>query len=50
VQHWVIGKIPAEGEQITINFDLEEYVSPCTKPNDDKVACYYVMTDAFFFR
>ena len=50
VQHWIIGKIPAEGEKITINFDLEEYISPCTKPNDDKVACYYVMTDAFFFR
>ena len=50
IHHWMIGKIPPKGEQLTIDFDLEEYISPCTKPNDDKVACYYVMADAFFYR
>ena len=50
VQHWLIGQIPPQGETLTLNFDLDEYISPCTKPNDDKVACYYVMVDAFFYR
>ena len=50
VQHWLIKGIPAKGEKITLNFDLENYISPCTKPNDDKVACYYVMADAFFYQ
>ena len=50
VQHWAIGQIPPEGEHLTIDFNLDEYISPCEKPNADKVACYYVMADAFFFR
>ena len=50
VQHWLIKGIPAEGEKITLNFDLDEYISPCTKPNDQYVACYYVMADAFFYQ
>lgn len=50
VQHWLIKGIPAEGENLTLNLDLDEYVSPCTKPNDAYVACYYIMADAFFYR
>ena len=50
VHHWLITDIDPEGEQLTLNFNLDEYISPCTKPNDDKVACYYVMADAFFYR
>lgn len=50
VQHWLIKGIPAEGEKLTLNFDLDEYISPCTKPNDAYVPCYYVMADAFFYK
>lgn len=50
IHHWLITDIDPDGEQLTLNFDLDEYISPCTKPNDDKVACYYVMADAFFYR
>lgn len=50
VHHWLITGIAPEGEQLTLNFDLDEYISPCTQPNADKVACYYVMADAFFYR
>lgn len=49
VQHWAIGDIPAEGETMTLDFNLEEYVSPCKEPNHQYVACYYVMVDAFYF-
>ena len=49
VQHWLISDIPAKGETLTLDFDLDEYISPCTKPNDQYVACYYVMADAFFY-
>lgn len=50
IQHWQLDRIPEEGETITLNFDLEEYVSPNKKPNAEYVACYYVMVDAFFFK
>ena len=50
IHHWMISEIPAEGEEVTLDLDLEEYISPCTKPNDNQVACYYVMGDAFFFQ
>lgn len=50
VQHWMISGLPVSGGEIVINFDLENYISPCTKPNDSYVACYYVMTDAFFYK
>ena len=50
IHHWLITGIPTKGKQLTLDFDLEEYISPCTKPNDDKVACYYVMADAFFYQ
>lgn len=49
IQHWLIRDIPAAGETLTLNFDLEEYISPCTAPNQQYVACYYVMADAFFY-
>lgn len=50
VQHWLIKGIPAAGEKLTLNLDLDEYISPCTRPNDAYVACYYVMADAFFYQ
>ena len=49
IQHWLIRDVPAAGETLTLNFDLEEYISPCTAPNQQYVACYYVMADAFFY-
>lgn len=50
IHHWLIRNIPAEGEKITIDLNLDEYISPCTEPNAQYVACYYVMADAFFYQ
>lgn len=50
IHHWIIRDITKGGEQLTLDLNFDEYISPCTKPNDDKVACYYVMADAFFFK
>ncbi|MCR5049490.1 MAG: hypothetical protein K6A36_00230 [Paludibacteraceae bacterium] len=50
IHHWIIRDIRTGGEKLTLDLNLDEYISPCTKPNDDKVACYYVMADAFFFK
>ncbi len=53
VQHWRITTDPSEWatkwKDATIDFNLEEYVSPCTEPNQQYVACYYVMVEAFYF-
>lgn len=53
VQHWSIDIRPDKWETMwkdaTIDFNLEEYISPCTEPNHQYVACYYVMVDAFYF-
>lgn len=48
VQHWRI-RVKPEWKTLTLDFNLEEYVSPCTEPNQQYVACYYVMADAFFY-
>lgn len=45
-QYWVINDIPKDG-RITIDLDLDEYVSDREKPNDAYVANYYVMADIF---
>lgn len=50
VQHWVIGQIPAEGETITLDFDLDEYISKNTSPRAESVAQYYVEVDAFGYK
>lgn len=50
IHHWLISGLSSKGTQLTLDFNLDDYISPCTKPNDDKVACYYVMTDAFFYQ
>ncbi len=49
VQHWLIKWNPLQSKTITLDFNLEEYVSPCTEPNQQYVACYYVMADAFLY-
>ncbi|MBO4690215.1 MAG: hypothetical protein J5621_05010 [Paludibacteraceae bacterium] len=50
VHHWIIRDIKSKDQQLTLDLNLDEYVSPCTKPNDNNVACYYVMADAFFYK
>ena len=50
VHHWIIRDIKSKDRQLTLDLNLDEYISPCTKPNDDKVACYYVMADAYFYK
>lgn len=47
VQHWLITNIPPEGQELTLDFSLYEYHSPCAEPNHDQVACYYVEADLF---
>lgn len=46
--YWMLNEIPADG-RITIDLDLDEYVSNCTSPNAAYVANYYVMADIFAF-
>lgn len=50
VHHWLLTDLPAKGGTLTLDLNLDEYISPCTKPNDAYVACYYVMADAFFYQ
>ena len=50
IHHWIIRDIKHRGEKLMLDLNLDEYISPCTKPNDDKVACYYVMADAYFYK
>lgn len=50
VQHWLIADIPAEGQTITLDFNLDEYVSKNTSPRAESVAQYYVEVDAFGYK
>ncbi|MGN0236449.1 MAG: hypothetical protein ACI4BD_09145 [Paludibacteraceae bacterium] len=50
VQHWLLTQIPAEGETITLDFDLDEYISKNTSPRAESVAQFYVEVDAFGYR
>lgn len=50
VQHWRLDQIPAGGETLTLDMDLERYISPSKKPNQEYVACYYVEVDAYYFK
>ncbi len=46
--YWWLNEIPADG-RITLDLNLDEYVSNCTAPNAAYVANYYVMADIFAF-
>lgn len=48
VQYWMINDIPEDGK-LTIDLDLDEYVSDREEPNAGYVANYYVMADVFGF-
>lgn len=50
VQHWLLTNIPTEGETITLNFDLDEYVSKNTSPRAESVAQFYVEVDAYGYK
>lgn len=50
VQHWLLTQIPPEGETITLDFDLDEYISKNTSPRAESVAQFYVEVDAFGYR
>lgn len=47
VQHWLIENIPQQGKTITLDLDLDEYISRNTSPRAESVAQYYVEVDAF---
>lgn len=49
-QHWIIDQISPKGETITLDFDLDEYISKNTSPRAESVAQYYVEVDAFGYR
>ena len=47
-QYWMIYDIPEDGK-ITLDMDLDEYVSDREEPNAAYVANYYVMVDIFSY-
>lgn len=49
VQHWLL-RIPADQHTVTIDMDLDEYISKNTEPNAESVAQYYVEVDIFGYR
>lgn len=49
VHYWTIDNIPSDMGVITIDLDLDEYISPNTEPNADSVAQFYVEVDAYGF-
>ena len=49
VQYWEITNIPAEGTEITLDFNLEEFKSYINDPNTDSNAYYIIETDIFGF-
>jgi len=49
VQYWEITNIPAEGADITLDFDLEEFKSHINNPNADGNAYYIIEVDIFGF-
>lgn len=48
VHYWLLTDIPADGK-ITLDLDLDDYISNCEEPNAAYVANYYVMADLFTF-
>jgi len=47
-QYWMINDIPADG-RITLDLNLDEYISDRNEPNAAYVANYYVMADIFAY-
>ena len=47
VHYWTIHRIPSDTETITLDFDLDPYISKNTAPNAESIAQYYVEVDAF---
>lgn len=47
VHYWTIRNVPSDMGVITIDFDLDEYISKNTAPNAESVAQFYVMVDAY---
>lgn len=47
VHYWLISNIPSDMGVITVNFDLDPYISPNEAPNAANVAQFYVEVDAF---
>jgi len=50
VQHWLISDLNPAGETISLDLQLDRYISPCTTPNQQYVACYYVEVDMYCYR
>lgn len=50
VHYWRITGLPQQGCVLTLDLDLDEYVSNRTQPNAGYVANYYVMVDAFGYK
>lgn len=50
VQHWLLTNIDPKGETITLDFDLDEYISKNTNPHKESVAQFYVAVDAYGYR
>lgn len=49
VQHWLMENIATDGRSITLDFDLDEYISKNTSPRAESVAQFYVEVDIFGF-
>ena len=50
VQYWDIKRSSTAAQSMTIDIDLEEFVSSFDAPNAEGVAYYVVKCDAFFYR
>ena len=47
VHYWTIRNLPSDMGVITIDFDLDPYISKNTAPNAESVAQFYVEVDAY---
>lgn len=50
VHHWLLKNIPAEGETITIDLDLDRYISTNTTPKAESVAQFYIEADIYGYK
>lgn len=50
VQHWLMTNFAAQGETVTLDFDLDEYISKNTSPRAESVAQFYVEVDAYGYK
>jgi len=47
VHYWTISNVPSDMGVITLDMDLDEYISKNTEPNANSVAQFYIMVDAY---